>query len=70
MPREIVRQSERRSQQLVGHRERRELFFQVEPRRLDEATEALSRVARGWDRRLSAIKRLSEAARQEARRKD
>ena len=46
------------------------MFFQVKPRMFDGATEAPSRVARGWDRGLNAIKRLYEAARQEARRKD
>jgi DNA-binding transcriptional ArsR family regulator len=47
---------------VTRHREGREVFFRVEPARLDEATRALTQVAQGWDRRLAAIKRVAEAA--------
>lgn len=40
----------------------REVLYQVEPGRLDEASRAMADVAAQWDRRLSAIKRLAEAA--------
>jgi DNA-binding transcriptional ArsR family regulator len=48
---------------LVGRRKQgREVLFRVEADRLDEATRAMNEVARRWDRRLVAIKRLAEAA--------
>ena len=40
----------------------REVLFQVEAGRLDQATRAMAEVAAQWDRRLAAIKRLAEAA--------
>jgi DNA-binding transcriptional ArsR family regulator len=40
----------------------REVLYQVEPARLDEATRAMADVAGQWDRRLAAIKRLAEAS--------
>lgn len=46
----------------------RDVLYQVEPGRLDEATRALAAVANQWDRRLAAIKRLAEAAHREAQR--
>jgi ArsR family transcriptional regulator, cadmium/lead-responsive transcriptional repressor len=45
-----------------GHREGREVRYQVRERRLAEATSALSDVANRWDRRLRAIKQLAEQA--------
>jgi DNA-binding transcriptional ArsR family regulator len=45
----------------------REVLFRVDADRLDEATQAMAEVARRWDRRLVAIKRLAEAAHAEAR---
>ena len=36
--------------------------YRVEPARLDEATRAMVQVARDWDGRLAAIKRLAESA--------
>ncbi|MBO0728845.1 MAG: helix-turn-helix transcriptional regulator [Acidimicrobiaceae bacterium] len=48
---------------LVSRRkEGREVLYQVDISRLDEATRALTEVARQWDRRLNTIKRLAEAA--------
>jgi DNA-binding transcriptional ArsR family regulator len=44
----------------------REVLFRVDADRLDEATQAMAEVARRWDRRLVAIKRLAEAAHAEA----
>ena len=43
-----------------GHREGREVRYQVREQRLAEATGALSEVANRWDLRLRAIKQLAE----------
>ena len=40
----------------------REVLYQVEAGRLDQATQAMADLAARWDRRLGAIKRLAEAA--------
>jgi DNA-binding transcriptional ArsR family regulator len=40
----------------------REVLYQVDAVRLDQASRAMADVARQWDRRLEAIKRLAEAA--------
>jgi ArsR family transcriptional regulator, cadmium/lead-responsive transcriptional repressor len=45
-----------------GHREGREVRYQVREQRLAEATGALSEVANRWDRRLRTIKQLAEQA--------
>ena len=45
-----------------GHKEGREMLYQLREHRLAEAAGALSAVANRWDRRLEAIKRLSEDA--------
>jgi ArsR family transcriptional regulator, cadmium/lead-responsive transcriptional repressor len=45
-----------------GHREGREVRYQVREKRLAEATDALAEVANRWDRRLRAIKRIAEQA--------
>ena len=45
-----------------GHRQGREVRYEVREQRLAEATEALSEVADRWDRRLRAIKHLAEQA--------
>jgi DNA-binding transcriptional ArsR family regulator len=50
------------------HKEGREVRYRVDPQRLDDATSAMAEVARDWDRRLAAIKRLAEAAYAEAKR--
>jgi ArsR family transcriptional regulator, cadmium/lead-responsive transcriptional repressor len=48
---------------LVSRRkEGREVLFQVEADRLDQATRAMADLAAQWDRRLGMIKRLAEAA--------
>jgi ArsR family transcriptional regulator, cadmium/lead-responsive transcriptional repressor len=45
-----------------GHRQGREVRYEVREQRLAEATEALSEVANRWDRRLRAIKHIAEQA--------
>jgi hypothetical protein len=40
----------------------REVLYQVEAGRLDQAARALADLATQWDRRLDTIKRLAEAA--------
>jgi DNA-binding transcriptional ArsR family regulator len=40
----------------------REVLYQVQAGRLDQATRAMAELAAHWDRRLAAIKRLAEAA--------
>jgi ArsR family transcriptional regulator, cadmium/lead-responsive transcriptional repressor len=55
---------------LVSRRKQgREVLYQVEANRLDQATRAMTDLAEQWDRRLGAIKRLAEAAHAEAKRK-
>jgi DNA-binding transcriptional ArsR family regulator len=45
-----------------GHRQGREVRYEVREQRLAEATGALSEVAKRWDRRLRVIKQLAEEA--------
>jgi DNA-binding transcriptional ArsR family regulator len=45
-----------------GHRQGREVRYEVREQRLAEATGALSEVAKRWDRRLRTIKQLAEQA--------
>jgi DNA-binding transcriptional ArsR family regulator len=45
-----------------GHRQGREVRYEVREQRLAEATGALSEVADRWDRRLRTIKQLAEQA--------
>jgi DNA-binding transcriptional ArsR family regulator len=52
---------------LVSRRKQgREVLYQLEARRLDQATRAMADLAARWDRRLGAIKRLAEAAHAQA----
>ena len=51
---------------VAGHRRGREVRYAVRPERLDDATEAMARVAAQWDRRLARIKRLAESVQAEA----
>ena len=44
------------------HKQGREVLYQVQAARLDQATRAMTDLAAQWDRRLAAIKRLAEAA--------
>ena len=53
---------------LVGHRKQgREVLYQVQAGRLDQATRAMAELAAQWDRRLDAIRRLAEAAHAESK---
>ncbi|HEY1919276.1 MAG TPA: metalloregulator ArsR/SmtB family transcription factor [Streptosporangiaceae bacterium] len=48
---------------LISRRKQgREVLYQVQSDRLDQATRAMADLAAQWDRRLDAIKRLAEAA--------
>jgi len=48
---------------LVSRRKQgREVLYQIEADRLDQATRAMAELAAQWDQRLNAIKRLAEAA--------
>jgi ArsR family transcriptional regulator, cadmium/lead-responsive transcriptional repressor len=47
---------------LISRRKQgREVLYQVNTERLDQATRAMAELARQWDRRLDTIKRLAEA---------
>jgi DNA-binding transcriptional ArsR family regulator len=53
---------------LISRRkEGREVLYAVDAERLDQASRAMAGVARQWDRRLDAIKRLAEAAHEQAK---
>ena len=55
---------------LVSRRKQgREVLYQVEADRLDQATRAMADLAAQWDRRLATIKRLAEAAHAETKKK-
>jgi DNA-binding transcriptional ArsR family regulator len=55
---------------LISRRKQgREVLYQIEADRLDQATRAMAEVAAQWDRRLLSIQRLAEAAHAEARKK-
>ena len=48
---------------LVSRRKQgREVLYQIDAGRLDQATRAMADLAAQWDRRLATIKRLAEAA--------
>ena len=52
---------------LISRRKQgREVLYQIEASRLDEATRTMTDLAAQWDLRLAAIKRLAEAAHDEA----
>jgi DNA-binding transcriptional ArsR family regulator len=53
---------------LISRRKQgREVLYQVEADRLDQATRAMADLAAQWDRRLATIKRLAEAEHAEAK---
>lgn len=55
---------------LISRRKQgREVLYQVQAGRLDQATRAMADLAAQWDRRLATIKRLAEAAHAEAEKK-
>jgi DNA-binding transcriptional ArsR family regulator len=51
---------------VAGQRHGREVRYAVRLARLDDAAEAMTRVAAQWDRRLARIKRLAESLQAEA----
>jgi ArsR family transcriptional regulator, cadmium/lead-responsive transcriptional repressor len=51
---------------ITRRKEGREVLYQVQADRLDQASRAMSDLAAQWDRRLGTIKRLAEAAHAEA----
>jgi ArsR family transcriptional regulator, cadmium/lead-responsive transcriptional repressor len=48
----------------------REVLYQVEAGRLDQAARAMAQVAAQWDRRLAAIKKLAEATHAQNKRRE
>ena len=55
---------------LISRRKQgREVLYQVEAGRLDEATRAMADLAAQWGRRLATIKRLAEAAHAESKKR-
>ena len=48
---------------VTRHRDGKEVRYHVDPKRLDQATRAMARLAAEWDRRLATIKRLAETPR-------
>ena len=53
---------------LISRRKQgREVLYQVDGDRLDQASRAMAELARRWDRRLETIKRLAEAAHTESK---
>jgi DNA-binding transcriptional ArsR family regulator len=44
------------------HKQGREVLYQVEAGRLDQASRAMAELAAHWDRRLATLKQLAEAA--------
>ncbi len=56
---------------LVSRRKQgREVLYQIQADRLDQATRAMADLAAQWDRRLATIKRLAETAHAEAKRSE
>ena len=56
---------------LISRRKQgREVLYQVQASRLDEAARAMTETAAQWDRRLGAIKRLAETAHAESKRRN
>ena len=54
---------------LVSHRRQgREVLYQIDADRLDQAAKAMAELAARWDHRLITIKRLAEAAHAEKKR--
>jgi DNA-binding transcriptional ArsR family regulator len=51
------------------HKLGREVLYHVEAERLDQATRAMTELAARWDRRLTAVKDLAEAAHAAARKR-
>ena len=54
---------------IMRRKQGREVLYQVQADRLDQATAAMADLAAQWDRRLAAIKCLAEAAHDENKRR-
>jgi ArsR family transcriptional regulator, cadmium/lead-responsive transcriptional repressor len=52
---------------VAGRRSGREVHYAIRPERMDDAAEAMARVAAQWDRRLARIKRLAESVQAKTR---
>ena len=53
---------------LISRRKQgREVLYQIQAGRLDQATRAMTQLASQWDRRLGTIKRLAETAHAESK---
>jgi DNA-binding transcriptional ArsR family regulator len=55
---------------VARHRDGREVLFEVNTMRLDEASQTMASVAAAWERRLVGIKRLAEAAHRDSHQPD
>jgi ArsR family transcriptional regulator, cadmium/lead-responsive transcriptional repressor len=56
---------------LISRRKQgREVLYQVQAGRLDQAARAMAELAAQWDQRLGAIKRLAEAAHEETKKSE
>jgi len=56
---------------LISRRKQgREVLYQVDAGRLDQATRSMAELAAQWDRRLAAIKRIAEAAHAQNKRRE
>src|SRR6266571_8636666 len=56
---------------LISRRKQgREVLYQVDAERLDQATRAMAALANHWDRRLNTIKRLAETAHAENKKRN
>ena len=56
---------------LISRRKQgREVLYQIQAGRLDQATRAMAQLASQWDRRLGTIKRLAETAHAESKNKN
>jgi len=56
---------------LISRRKQgREVLYQVQAGRLDQATRAMAELAARWDRRLATIKRLAETAHAENKKRN
>jgi DNA-binding transcriptional ArsR family regulator len=51
---------------VTGRRHGREVRYVLQPERLEDAAEAMARVAAQWDRRLTRIKRIAESVQAKA----
>jgi DNA-binding transcriptional ArsR family regulator len=58
-----------RARMISRRKQGREVLYQVEAGRLDQAARAMAELAAQWDRRLAAIKRLAETAHAENKRR-